>query len=172
MPDRPLTPSGARNSSRCRLSIYVRATARAVALAVTLFAAAGANGQERSAHANYILRCAGCHTLDGSGVADAGIPDFRNLVGAFTADEAGRTYFMHVPGVIGASLTDQEIAGLLNYVVDTWAGESRPPFFINFTANEVARLRAVEIGDVVTYRRSLVEDLTAKGIATADYPWP
>lgn len=144
---------------------------RAFAL-LGLLAATPAAAQERSPHANYILRCAGCHAMDGSGHPVGGIPDFRNLVGAFARDETGRTYLMHVPGVIGASLSDNEIAAVLNYIMDNWGGESIPADFIPFTGAEVSTLRAKTIGDVVTYRRKLVETLTQQGIATAGYPWP
>lgn len=137
-----------------------------------LLAVAPVGADERSPRANFILRCAGCHAMDGSGHPVGGIPDFRGLVGAFTRDETGRTYLMHVPGVIGASLSDNEIAAVLNYIMDNWGGDSIPPDFARFTGTEVATLRAKDIGDVVAYRRKLVEDLTQAGIATANYPWP
>lgn len=134
--------------------------------------AAPVAAQDRSPHANYILRCAGCHAMDGSGHPAGGIPDFRNLVGAFARDETGRTYLMHVPGVIGASLSDTEIAAVLNYIMDNWGGDSVPAGFVPFTGAEVGVLRAENIGDVVAYRRKLVENLKQQGIVTADYPWP
>ncbi len=144
---------------------------RAFAL-LGLLAATPAAAQERSPHANYVLRCAGCHAMDGSGHSAGGIPDFRNLVGAFARDETGRTYLMHVPGVIGASLSDTEIAAVLNYITDNWGGDSVPTGFVPFTGAEVGVLRAENIGDVVAYRRKLVENLKQQGIVTAGYPWP
>lgn len=144
---------------------------RAFAL-LGLLAATPTVAQERSPHANYVLRCAGCHAMDGSGHPAGGIPDFRNLVGAFARDETGRTYLMHVPGVIGASLSDTEIAAVLNYIMDNWGGDSVPTGFVPFTGAEVGVLRAENIGDVVAYRRKLVENLKQQGIVTAGYPWP
>ncbi|WP_353256438.1 hypothetical protein [Hyphomonas sp.] len=41
-----------------------------------------------------------------------------------------------------------------------------------FTAEEVARLRAVEIENAVAYRRTLVAEMAAEGDPVADYPWP
>jgi mono/diheme cytochrome c family protein len=141
-------------------------------LILGLAALTPALGAERSAQANFVLRCAGCHALDGSGHPVGGIPDFRGLVGAFAGEEEGRTYLMHVPGVTNASLSDAEIAAVLNYIMDNWAGPSLPSNFKPFDGEEVGRLRAQPIGDVVAYRRQLVQRLTAMGLATADYPWP
>lgn len=145
-------------------------TILSVALVLLTVSAAGA--QERSAHANYVLRCAGCHGMEGAGTAEGGIPDFRGYVGAFTRTEAARTYVMHVPGVVSASLSDAEIAAVMNYLVEEWGGESIPDPFVPFTPNEVTRLRAVPVEDVVAFRREVVDDLAERGIATADYPWP
>ena len=151
------------------MTSWLRSTILASVLALAPF---GAMAAERSPHANFILRCAGCHALDGSGHPVGGIPDFRGLVGAFATDEATRAYLAHVPGVIGASLSDAEIAAVLNYIMETWAGTSLPDPYMAFTADEIAVLRAKDVGDVVSYRRELVEDLTAHGIKTAEYPWP
>lgn len=143
-----------------------------LAIALGLLTVSTAGAQERSAHANYVLRCAGCHGMEGAGTAEGGIPDFRGYVGAFTHTEAARTYVMHVPGVISASLSDAEIAAVMNYIVEKWGGESVPDPFEPFTSEEVTRLRAVPVEDVVAFRRRVVEDLSAMGIETAGYPWP
>lgn len=103
------------------------------------------------------------------------LPAAFPISGAWSAPlpvKDGRTYLMHVPGVIGASLSDAEIAAVLNYIMEKWAGTSLPGDFKPFDGEEVARLRAEPIGDVVSFRRQLVQGMTAKGIATADYPWP
>lgn len=144
--------------------------AMAAVLAAVSAPAAGAG--ELSPRTNYILRCTGCHGMDGAGSPIGGIPDFRNLVGAFAADEEGRSYIMHVPGVVASGLTDREIAGVVNFVMTTWAGSSLPPDFRPFTEQEVTRLRLSPVNNVVDMRRALVARLKAQGVATADYPWP
>jgi cytochrome c553 len=126
----------------------------------------------RSAPVNYILRCSGCHGMDGSGNTPAGIPDFRNYIGAFARDDEGRTYILHVPGIVNASLSDDEISAVINYVVTTWAGTSLRTGFVAFTAQEVAARRVRPVADVVRFRRRIVERLHAAGIQTAAYPWP
>ena len=147
-----------------------RASAGAGALAA-LSLAAGADAQSYSAETIYLLRCSGCHGLDGVGSMEAGVPPFPGFVGAFVGDEEGRLYVTHVPGVVGSGLDDAEIAIVLNYIIAKWADE--PEGAIEpFTAEEVAALRAVSIADVVGYRRGVVARLTAEGVAVADYPWP
>lgn len=141
-----------------------------VALLSTLVSPAAA--QHREPHANYILRCAGCHGLDGTGVPDAGVPAFPGYIGVFAGDEDGRTYLLNVPGVVGASLSDTEIAALMNYVVVRWAGPSLPPDFALFTEAEVTARRAIFIPGIVGFRRAIVDRLARLGLAAADYPWP
>jgi len=127
---------------------------------------------ERSAPVNYVLRCLGCHLPDGHGLPESGIPDFVDRIGAFTGLPEGRAYLMHVPGVIGSSLTDKEIADVMNYIVETYAGTSTPKDYVPFTGAEVETLRAQQIGNVVHYRRLVAAKLQELGIEVADYPWP
>lgn len=131
-----------------------------------------ARAQEHTPHTNYVLRCAGCHGMNGSGAPAAGIADFNGMVGAFTGIDEGRTYLMHVPGVVGSGLSDSEIAAVMNYVMETWAGSSLPDPYVPFTASEVGERRAIDIPDVVENRREVAALLEALGIETADYPWP
>ncbi len=141
-------------------------------LAVAAPAASAESGEQLSARANYILRCTGCHGLEGAGSEVGGIPDFRGYVGAFSRTEDGRAYLMHVPGVINSSLTNAEIAAVMNYVMQTFGGGSVPADFKPFTTEEVDALRTQPVEDVVVYRREVVKALSSAGIATASYPWP
>ena len=145
----------------------VAGAAAAVAVAAGIAFAA-----ERTPHANYILRCAGCHGMEGAGVPAGGIPALQDLVGYFAADDDGRTYLLHVPGVVGSSLSNGEIAAVMNYVMERWAGRSMPPNFVPFTEAEVTERRAIPVPNVVDYRRAVVARLDAAGIAVAAYPWP
>ncbi|MCG6942949.1 MAG: cytochrome c [Thiohalocapsa sp.] len=121
---------------------------------------------------NYQLRCSGCHTMQGAGHPEQGVPDFRGMVGSFASTEGGRKYLLHVPGVIASSLSDREIAEVLNLIMQRWAGESLPAHYDPFTAAEVTRLRAAPIGNLVKYRRAVAKDLRAKDLPVAAYPWP
>lgn len=125
-----------------------------------------------SAGTNYILRCIGCHGTDGAGSEQAGIPDFRGYVGSFSRSEDGRRYLMHVPGVTNASLTDAQIAEVMNHVMERFGGSSLPADFRPFTAAEVTALRSEPVADVVALRREVAARLAAEGHPVAGYPWP
>jgi len=121
---------------------------------------------------NFILRCAGCHGMDASGSMEGGIPDFRNYVASFSYTEKGREYLMHVPGVVNSSLTDREIAEVMNYAMTRWGGSSLRSDFKPFTEAEVHKLQQVVVKDVVKFRREVVEELTHQQLPVAEYPWP
>jgi mono/diheme cytochrome c family protein len=132
-----------------------------------------ASGNPRSAGPLFIRYCSGCHGINGAGTsASSGIPGFRDFVGAFAADEVGRAYVLHVPGVVNTSLDDESVAAVINFVMTTWGGGSLPADFRAFTRQEVAASRQHVVTDVVALRREAVRRLRAKGIATAPYPWP
>lgn len=131
-------------------------------LATAPLAAAGPE-----AFTDYALHCSGCHGMSGLGAPQAGIPPFPDSIGKIASTDAGRTYIMHVPGVVANTLSDAEIAGVMNFVLERWGDGGTP-----FTAEEVTRRRAIPIGNVVDFRRVVVEELAAAGIRVADYPWP
>ncbi len=142
----------------------------ALALLAPVLALAGSpalaveGGKPRS---DYILHCAGCHGMTGEGTELGGVPAIPNSVGHIATIDIGRTYIMHVPGVISTDMTDAGIADVMNYILDHWADGQN-----HFTPEEVARRRAIPIGDVVTYRRKVVDELRGAGIEIAPYPWP
>lgn len=118
---------------------------------------------------SYILKCAGCHAMDGTGSAAGGIPPLQ-LINAFTSDTKGRTYLMHVPGVASSGLNSTEIAEVMNYIVELWGDKTAD--YTPFTKEEVNQLRAIDIADVVSYRREIAEQYKKEGKEVADYPWP
>lgn len=125
-----------------------------------------------SPETNFALRCLGCHGPEGLGTEKGGIPNFQDFVGSFSTLESGRKYLMNVPGVVGSSLSDGEIAGVMNYVMHKWGGKSLPETYQPFTADEVKRLRQFDVGDVVAYRREVVKEIEKSGLPVAPYPWP
>lgn len=139
-------------------------------LLAALLPAAPARAQ--SAHIDYMLKCSGCHGADGSGTPDRGIPDFRGYVDGFGRTEAGRTYVMHVPGVVNSSLPNARIAAVMNYVIASFGAPGTRSGVPPFTTEEVDRLRAVPVPDVVAYRREVADELARAGIPVAGYPWP
>lgn len=133
------------------------------------FAAPAAGGDPAAAKArsDYILHCAGCHGMQGLGTMEGGIPPFPDSIGHIVGADIGRTYVMHVPGVISTDMSDDRIAAVMNYIIDEWS-DGAP----HFTGEEVTRRRALEVGDVVKFRREVVAELRKSGIEIADYPWP
>ncbi len=125
--------------------------------------------QTLNARNNYILHCSGCHGGDGTGSRTGGVPSL-SLVKSFTSDAQGRKYLMQVPGIAYSGLSHKEIAEVVNYVAARW-GQPEIPFQL-FTAEEVDYLRATNIDDIVSYRRTLAKRYAAEGKLVADYPWP
>lgn len=119
----------------------------------------------------YLLRCSGCHRPDGQGAVSAGVPPFAGFMGPLTRDAGGRTYVTHVPGIAGSGLSDAQVAGVLNYVLEDLSAES-PQGRRPFTEAEVRALRAQSVPDVVAYRRGVVARLAKQGVPAVAYPWP
>lgn len=120
--------------------------------------------------ANYLLRCSGCHGVDGSGSAQSGIPPFPGFLDPFYRDPEGRRYLLHVPGVVSTGLQPDEIAKVLNLLAQRWGKDpaSLPPF----TEQEVRAGRAEPVQDLVALRQRLAARYQAAGDAVAPYPWP
>ena len=142
-------------------------SARLVMLVALVASAAGA--QQYTPRVNYVLHCAGCHGMTGEGSQVGGIPAFPHSVAYIASIDAGRTYMMHVPGVVSAGLSDAQIAEVTNYILAEWSDGAA---FTPFDAAEVTRRRAVPVSNVVEYRREVAGELAAQGIELAEYPWP
>lgn len=123
---------------------------------------------ERTPQANFVLRCAGCHGMEGHGSEIGGVPSFYHSISTIANDPEGRRYLMHVPGVISASLSDAEIAEVMNWVLGKWGDRPAAPF----TVAEVTRLRAEPVPDVVRARQTLAARFEKAGTPIAAYPWP
>ena len=119
----------------------------------------------------YLIHCSGCHRADGSGSLRGGIPDLRGYVGSFGRVDNGRTYLMHVPGVVGSGLDNADIAAVMNYIFERWADAPASDPVPLFTAAEVAQLRKRSVPDVVKARRRVVHELKARDLPVAAYPW-
>lgn len=129
-------------------------------------------GPQRSVATNYVLKCIGCHMANGRGLPQAGIPDFVDSIGYFASSPVGRAYLANVPNVRGDGLSDADTAALLNFIIDVWAGKSKPTDFIPFDAEELGQLRQKTTGNVVDIRRDVVDHLAAEGYTPSAYPWP
>ena len=130
--------------------------AGAVALAVAVaWAAATVTGARAESLAtttaahDYVLSCAGCHKLDGSG--SARVPSLHDT-GTVLARTGGRDYLLRVPGAAQAPLSDARLAAVLNYVLTEFGGAAPAP---PFGAEEVAAARATTLSDPRSVRAAL-----------------
>jgi mono/diheme cytochrome c family protein len=110
------------------------------------------------ARQNYVLDCMGCH--DSGGAADIGrVPPLHNSAARFLLAPDGREYLARVPGSSSASLTDDELAGVLNYILRDLNHEILPRTFKPYTTQEVARIRTPAYADPAKQRAMLIQYL-------------
>ena len=124
------------------MSAHRLAAALALCWAMAPSAAAGPPPAEA-----FVLHCAGCHRLDGSGVPGLA-PSLHDLAKLAALPE-GRAYLVRVPGVAQAPLPDDELAALLNWIV-TELGDASG--FDRYRAAEVSEWRAQPLRDPLKAR--------------------
>ena len=110
---------------------------------------------------NYQLQCMGCHTPDGRGEPGR-VPSIKETLVPFARNAAGRRFLIQVPGASQSTLSDAELAELLNWMVQNLS-IIEPTGFTRFTEAEVAGLRRNPLVDVQGARRRLVQSLSSTG---------
>ena len=113
------------------------------------------------AHTNYMLNCQGCHAPDGSGVKGK-VPSMLGQAGKFLHVEGGRDFLVQVPGSATSSLSNSDLADLLNWMLISFSPAEIPQEFAPYTAKEVGDLRSrplVEVEIARTLLADAVEDL-------------
>jgi mono/diheme cytochrome c family protein len=128
-----------------------------LALSGPLLATAGAPpvGVTPAAEADYMLNCMGCHLADGSG-APGKVPSLRSSLVPLAMSAAGRRYLVQVPGAAQSTLTDLELAQVLNWMVRHLGAAPAPAAFADFSAGEVARYRRMPLVEVHAARAALL----------------
>jgi len=112
---------------------------------------------------DYILHCSGCHSLDGLGIEDKGIPRLKDQIGYYLTVPEGRAFIMQVPGLLSAGLSDERAAGVMNWIIEYFAGDSAPPNWTPYTGEEAARYRLSKPADVASVRRALAHRFVEAG---------
>lgn len=112
---------------------------------------------------NYIQHCAGCHGMDGSGSPANGVPSMKGRVAHFLRLPEGRAFLVQVPGTSQSPLPDRDVAELLNWILQSMSAAEVPPEFQPYTTDEVRRLRAERLADVMGTRARLVQQLRERG---------
>lgn len=128
---------------------------------------ASAHAQERgydaaSAREAWTLNCMGCHTGDAHAIPGK-VPPLSNELGHFVRLPEGREFVMRVPGASNSSLSDAELANVLNWLIDTKNADTRPADFRPYTAQEIAARRRPALTDVAKHRAALVERMHKSG---------
>jgi hypothetical protein len=122
-----------------------------------LAAAALASAQALEPSMNYTLQCMGCHTPDGSEVPDR-VPAIRATLLAFAGMPAGRQFLVQVPGAAQSTLSNAELAELLNWMIENLSIDTGR--FTRFTEEEVAGYRKQVIVDVRATRKRLLSAMS------------
>lgn len=89
---------------------------------------------------NYTLHCMGCHTPDGSAVADR-VPAIRSTLLPLARLPQGRPFLVQVPGSAQSPLSNAELAQLLNWMIANLPSDPDRTRFTPFTEKEVAGYR-------------------------------
>ena len=92
----------------------------------------------------YLLHCAGCHLLDGSGVPDK-VPSLRENLGWLVEFDDGRDYLVRVPGASQAPVNDEELTALINWVLIEFNSVAEDADLLS--AVQVARSRTNVLAD-------------------------
>jgi mono/diheme cytochrome c family protein len=111
----------------------------------------------------YARGCQGCHLANGKGLPNT-VPPLLNFVGYFAHIPEGRAYLVQVPGVAQASLSDSDIAALLNWMLIRFSANQLPKRFTPLTTDEVKRYRANKLFAVRETRETLIDTLRKEGI--------
>lgn len=130
-------------------------------VASVLCPASGWGGNEPSF--NFMLNCAGCHQSDGTGLSDGTVPSFHANLGHFVRIPEGREFVIQVPGSSQSALDDDELAAVLNWMLDEFCRSELPRAFEPYTAAEVHRLRAIPLSDVKLTRARIIANLREAG---------
>ena len=106
---------------------------------------------------DYMLNCQGCHLPDGSGNPQRQVPAFPGQLGKFLSVPDGRAYLVQVPGSALSGLSDDALAGVLNWMLVTFSAAELPADFKPYTGAELHAWRQTSPVDIERVRRELLE---------------
>jgi mono/diheme cytochrome c family protein len=96
----------------------------------------------------------GCHTPDGSGEPGR-VPSLKATLLPFARLPQGRRFLVQVPGASQSTLSDAELAELLNWMIQTLSAKPSDSF-AHFTEAEVASYRRTPLVAVQATRAKLL----------------
>ena len=119
-------------------------------VAVLLLLAASFSVQA-DAEFDYLLHCRGCHLPEGQSVPPE-VPTLRRVLGELASTPEGRDYILRVPGVTQNSMSDEQLAAVLNWVMTEFNADTLPKNFKPYDEGEVAEARKNVLTDPLAYR--------------------
>ncbi|POA52571.1 hypothetical protein C1889_22345 [Pseudomonas sp. FW507-12TSA] len=109
------------------------------------------------AQVDYMLNCQGCHLPGGEGNPQRQVPAFPGQLGKFLGVAGGREYLVQVPGSALSGLSDQALAGVLNWMLVRFGAEQLPSDFKPYTEAEVHSWRQGVPANVEQVRNRLLQ---------------
>lgn len=106
---------------------------------------------------DYMLNCQGCHLPDGSGNLERQVPPFPGQLGKFLSVPGGREYLVQVPGSALSGLSDDALAGVLNWMLESFSAAELPADFKPYTGAELHEWRKHIPTDVEQVRSALLQ---------------
>jgi cytochrome c553 len=140
------------------------APARFSALVLAAAASLVAGAALASPQQDYVLYCMGCHGPQAEGVPGK-VPPLAHALGRYMRTPAGRNYVLRVPGAANSVLSDAQLAGVLNWLAQTFNADELSGNVPLFTTAEVTGLRHSPLPSVLATRREVVSALAATGLA-------
>ena len=110
---------------------------------------------DAAARFDYLLHCSGCHRPDGSGSSPE-VPSLRGPVGTLVALPEGRAYIARVPEVAQSPLDDDDLARLLNWVLEEFNRDTLPKRFRPLDGKEVGAARTRVLADPLRTRAEIL----------------
>ncbi len=102
---------------------------------------------------HYMIHCMGCHLDDGRGLPPE-VPAFDEKLALFAGSDKGREYLVRVPGAAHAPIIDAALADVLNWIMQTYAGEA---VYKPFLESEIGRYRSRPLTNPAATRDKLLE---------------
>lgn len=104
------------------------------------------------ARIDYILQCQGCHRADGSGATQS-TPSLLTDGELFLQSQLGREFFISVPGVVHAPLSDEALTSVINYVIQNLIIKEGDFESLFYTVPELTVYRKTKMTKNIAQRR-------------------
>lgn len=88
------------------------------------------------------------------------VPTMKGFVANFLTVPGGREYLARVPGVANSTLSDEDLAALMNWLIPEM-GPHLTTEFKPYTSQEIRKLRRMRLQDVNSARAALVDEMPA-----------